>query len=231
MITSNHGRTISIRETTPDDASVLQQAYSNQTFIRLYRSNHILQSEEKLHKILVERAKYSPEEQSYIEFLIVHYQHGPIGIAALADYSELHHRAEYLIGIFDEKHRCGQNALEASLLTFDLAFNVYNINKLYTYVYEYNDFAEKNTVNLGFTKEGMLKNHHYLIHDKRFVSLNMNGLVVDDFRKSKRLCRLSLKVLGRNITHPYKEVKAIPMKNELMTKQTVAELTKKMRTM
>ncbi len=220
MIIYNQGRSISIRQSTPEDTPILFRAYTDEAFIRLYRSNHPSQSEEQLRQMLAERLKHSPEQRGYIELMIVHHRLGAIGVATLGDYSTIHRRAEYLIGIFDEKHRRGKYALEASLLTLDLAFNAYHLNKLYTYVYDYNDFAEKSTVNFGFTCEGTLKNHHYLVHDNRFVSLHINGLVVEDFRHNDKIRRLSLKILGRDITRPYEELKAIPMDEELAAKYT-----------
>jgi len=230
MMISNQGRSISIRQTTPEDTPILYRAYTDDEFMRLYRSNNPLQSEEQLRQMLAERLKHSPEKRGYIEFIIIHRRYGAIGVASLADFSSTHRRAEMLIGLFEQKYRGGKFALEASLLVFDLAFNAYNLNKLYTYVYEYNHFAEKSTVHSGFTQEGTLKNHHYLVHEKRFVSLYINGLVIEDFRRSETLRKLSLRLLGRDITRPSeKEITAIPVDKELAAKYT-AQLTKKLRT-
>ncbi len=229
MIISNQGRSIFIRQSTPEDTQILFRAYTDDAFIRLYRSNNPLQSEEQLRQLLAERLKHSPEDRGYLELMIVHRRYGAIGVAMLGDFSSTHRRAEYLIGLFDQEHRGGRYALEASLLVLDLAFNAYNLNKLYTYVYEYNDFAEKSTLHLGFTQEGTLKNHHYLVHEKRFVSLYINGLVIDDFRHNDKIRRLSLKLLGRDITQPeVKEIHAVPFDNEL-TAQYAVQLRDKLR--
>ena len=230
MMISNQGRSISIRQTTPEDTPILYRAYTDDAFMRQYRSNHPLQSEEQLRQMLAERLKHSPEKRGYIEFLIIHRRYGAIGVATLGDYSSLHRRAEFLIGLFVQKYRGGQSALEASLLVFDLVFNHYHLNKLYTYVYDYNNFAEKSTIHLGFTQEGSLKNHHYLVHEKRFVSLYVNGLVIEDFRRNQKLRKLSLRKLGRDITRPTEKViKAIPLDEKLTAKYT-AQLKEKLRT-
>lgn len=228
MIISNHGHSILIRQSTPEDAVILFRAYTDEAFIHLYRSNNPLQSEEQLRQLLADRLKQSAEKRGYLELMIVHRHYGAMGVAMLNDLSNTHRRAEYLIGFFEQKHRCGKYALEASLLILDLAFNAYNLNKLYTYVYEYNDYAERSTVNFGFTQEGILKNHHYLIHEKRFVSLYINGLVVDDFRCHDKMRRLSVKLLGRDITQPEKEIQAVPFNNEL-TAQYAVQLRNKLR--
>ncbi len=214
MITSNQGHSISLRQSNPEDAKILFKAYTDEKFIRLYRSNNPIKSEEQLRKILAEKTKKSPLETGHIEFMIVHNKYGPIGVAMLGDYSKIHRRAEYLIGLFDEKHR-GRYTLEAILLLLDLAFNAYNLNKIYGYVYGYNDFSLRSAVNLGFSHEGTLKNHHYDTHEKRFVSLYINGLTVEDFRSNEKIRCLSQKFIGRNITRPYKEVTAIPIENKL----------------
>jgi RimJ/RimL family protein N-acetyltransferase len=228
MIISNQGRSILIRQSTPEDAKILFQAYSDESFIRLYRSNNPAQSEEQLRDMLKERLKHPPLERGYIEFMIVHHQYGPIGVAMLGDYSKLHRRAEYLIGIFEKKHRGKKSTLEAMLLLLDLAFNAYDMNKLYGYVYDYNEFSLKSAMNLGFTHEGTLKNHHYLVHEKRFVSLYIDSLVVDDFRQHEKIRRLSLKFLGRDITRPYQEINAIPVEEEF-TKQYTTQFLDKLR--
>lgn len=89
MITSNQSHSISLRQSTPEDAKILFQAYSDETFIRLYRSNNPTQSKEQLRQMLIERAKQKPLERGYIEFMIVHNKYGPIGIAMLGDYSKV----------------------------------------------------------------------------------------------------------------------------------------------
>ncbi|EDN70745.1 conserved hypothetical protein [Beggiatoa sp. PS] len=226
MLISNQGRSILIRQSTPEDAHILFQAYSNDSFISLYRSNNPAQSEEQLRQMLIERSKHAPLDRGYIEFMLVHHQYGPIGVAMLGDYSKLHRRAEYLIGIFEQKHRGKKYTLEAMLLLLDLAFNAYDMNKLYGYVYDYNEFSLKSAVNLGFTHEGTLKNHHYLVHEKRFVSLYIDSLVVDDFRQNEKIRLLSLKFLGRDITHPYQEITAVPVEEKLANQYTTKFLDK-----
>jgi hypothetical protein len=63
MIISNQGRSILIRQSTPEDAQILFRAYSDDSFIRLYRSNNPAQSEEQLRDMLKERLKHSPLER------------------------------------------------------------------------------------------------------------------------------------------------------------------------
>ncbi len=200
MILFNQGHSLRLRPTLPEDAPILLKAYQDDSFIRLYRSNNTKQTEEQLKKILTERLTHNPTELNYIEYMVVHKKHGPVGVAILGDYSPLHKRAEYLIGLFEQKHRSIGYGTETTLLVLDLAFNRYQLNRIYTYVYEYNESSEKNTEKFGFKREGILEGHHYLIHEKRFVNLYINGLTEARFRSNEKIRRYSLRLLGRDVT-------------------------------
>lgn len=200
MLLENRGRRISLRAVEPDDAEWLTQAYAAEEFARLYRANADPASTEQIHEQLAERSRHDPAETGCIEFVILHPGDGRVGVVALVDYSPLHCRAELLVGIVGGSHRHSYVAVEATLLTLDLAFNHYGLNKLYTYVYEYNPYAEKNTLKIGFRQEGRLRHHHYCRSEKRFVDLYLNGMTLDDFRSSRPVARLSERLLGRNIT-------------------------------
>ncbi|MBZ0091858.1 MAG: GNAT family N-acetyltransferase [Sulfuricellaceae bacterium] len=200
MLLSNSGRSLSIRQSAPDDAALLLEAYRDESFVRLYRSNSLDQSIDDLRAALAERQDASPAESAYLEFIIEHRRHGPIGVAALGDYSALHRRAEFLVGIFSEEHRHGGYGIEATLLTLDLAFNEYGLNKVYAYAYEYNEYSHKNMIGLGFVHEATLKQHHYSLREKRHVSLFMDSIVLEDFRAHRKIRRLSLRMVGRDIT-------------------------------
>lgn len=90
--------------------------------------------------------------------------------------------------------------VEASLLVFDFAFNQQRLNKLLTYVYGSNLQAQASTLALGFRQEGHLKNHFYLGEKAGFCDVFQNGMLQNEFRENARLKRLSLKLLGRDVT-------------------------------
>lgn len=207
MILSNQGRSLLLRQTISEDASILFNAYQDESFSRLYRSNNTPPTQEQLTQILTERAKLSPIQLGYIEFMIIHKQYGPIGLAALGDYSPLHKRAEFLIGLFEEKHRSVGYGTEATLLVLDLAFNNYQLHKIYSYVYEYNEFAQKNMIKFGFKPEGILEEHHYVMREQRFVNLYLNGITEKHFRHSDKIRRYSLRLIGRDVTQPHQIIK------------------------
>ncbi len=207
MILSNQGRSLRLRQTEPGDAPILSRAYQDDSFIRLYRSNDVEQTEEQLAHELATRLEYDPVELGYIEFLVEHKQHGPIGVATLGNYSSVHKRAEYLIGLFEKKHRSLGYGTEATLLVLDLAFNFYKLHKIYTYVYDYNQSSQKTTLKLGFKQEGFLEEHHYSLHEKRFIHLYFNGITEARFRTSDKIRRYSMRLLGRDVTQQHYVIK------------------------
>lgn len=207
MLLSNQGHSLQLRQTTPQDATILLRAYQDEAFMRLYRSNHAQLNEEQLIELLQAREQHSPVEIGYIEWLIVHKQHGAIGVTALGDYSPINQRAELLIGLFEQQHRSLGYGTEATLLVLDLAFNAYHLNKIYAYVYEHNPLAQQNMLKFGFQHEGTLEQHHYWLAANQFVDLYINGITVTRFRHHDKIRRYSLRLLGRDITQPYKIIK------------------------
>lgn len=201
MIISNQGKSLHLRQTEPKDAPILLKAYEDESFIRLYRSNNITpENEQQLAEGLKKRTEIHPAQLGYLEFMIEHKQHGAIGVAAFGDYAHYHKRAEFLIGLFEEKYHSLGYGTEATLLMIDLAFNVYNFNKVYMYIYGYNEHAKNNAVKFGFKQEGYLESHHYSTREKGFVDLYINGLTVSNFRKHEKIRRFSKRLIGRDIT-------------------------------
>lgn len=209
MLISNRGKHLLIRQAMPEDAEIFHQAYASDEFSRLFRANGVQQSVDELRQSLVERAATPPEALGYVEFAILLDGH-PIGVTVLADYSPLHRRAEMLIGIFSPSRRHASHSIEASLLVFDLVFNHYGLNKLYTFVYEYNEYSQMITEKFDFVREGLLREHHFSIPEQRFISLYQNGLTERDFRYSEKISALSRRLLGRDITQPVQMISVFP---------------------
>jgi ribosomal-protein-alanine N-acetyltransferase len=200
MVYSNYGNGLILRPTVPSDAPVLLHAYQDESFMRLYRSNYSQQTELELANLIAERAEYSPAQLGYVEWMIVHRQHGSIGVAALGDYSPVHQRAEFLIGLFEPQRRSLGYGTEATLLVLDIAFNNYQLNKIYSYVYDYNESSHRSMIKFGFRAEGLLAKHHYLVQEQRFVDLYVNGITAEAFRQCETIRRYSWRLLERDIT-------------------------------
>jgi uncharacterized protein (TIGR03032 family) len=211
------GNAILLRQTTPDDAPIICRAYQDKTFLRLFAAHRkIPKSETELRQNLQKRSQISPETLHYIEWLIIHKRYGAIGIAAFNDYSQSHRHAEFLIGLFEEKNCHFGYGIEATLLALELGFNSLQLNKIYSLVYDYNPIVKQILLKGDFKAEGVQQNHHYSDLEKRFVSLYRFGLVVENFRQSKILSRLSRKLLNRNIT----QLKTLPSFSPLPKKNT-----------
>lgn len=197
----HQGRSLSLRRTIPSDAPLLyQRAYQNLEFMRLFRLNDRPADVEEVRSRLENLHQQPPDNLGYLELMIIHQEHGAIGMVALSDYAALHRRAEFLIGLFDDIHRHASYGLEASLMTLDLAFNAYALNRVYAYTYAYNQPAQKGLTSLGFSLEGVLVEHVFDRSTEGFVNLYCYGMTVQQFRQAYRLSPLSKRLLGRDIT-------------------------------
>jgi len=187
------------------DSQFLFRCYQDDDFMRLYRSWHTPKhfSEKYLKEKLIEEQKFSPLQIRKVEWVVWRKYVNtkvPIGLAGLVDYRVLNKQAEFTIGLLDEQHRKLGISFEASLLIFDFAFNVLDLNKLVSVVYNYNKEAQKSTLKLGFTQEGILRKHHWDEHDKQFIDIYYNGFLQEEFRSSERLSHASKRLLGRDVT-------------------------------
>lgn len=179
---------------------LMVQMYGNSEFMRLFRLNDCPDSEVCLRQQIQTRLQTPMENLYYLDGILIHRIHGPIGIAALANYNAKHRRAEFLIGIFSQTRRGRGHAIEASLMLLDLGFNRYNLNRIYAYTYSYNTLAQKSLSSAGFEFEGVQSQHCFDTNHQIFVDLCSHGLIAERFRRSRRLRRLSQRLLGRDIT-------------------------------
>lgn len=189
----------------PEHAAFFYECTQDTAFMDLYRLNQSRgESEIQIKNRLAKEQALLPEQLKRFEWVIERRESQDknnkiIGLAAVADYQSAHNRGEFLIGIKDAESKKAGIALEASLLVFDFAFNQLNLHKLMSFVYGYNAYSQANTLQLGLSQEGCLRQHFW--HDRHgYVDLYQNGLLVDEFRANQRLAKLSLRLLKRNIT-------------------------------
>ncbi len=199
----HESRHLQLRRTVPNDAEILfARGFSQREFMRLFRLNDCPANVAEVHQQLVQRQQIPPEQETYLELLIIHRRYGPIGLCALADYAPFHRRAEYLVGLFDSSRRQLGYGFEAGLMLLDLAFNAYSMNKLYASTYAYNQPAQKVLESGGFQLEGCCREHVFDSVTQEFVDVHNYGLTVSDFRQYQRLAPLSQRLLGRDMTLP-----------------------------
>lgn len=198
------GKRICLVRSGPEHAAFIHQCYRNAEFMGFYR---LPQKRTETLKEITDRLRdehtFLPQQRRSIEWVInlisSEQPDKPIGLAGLADYITAYQLAELLVGLPDKAlHRKGL-ALEAALLVMDFAFNTLHLNKLVSLVYGNNETAQKNTLKLGFRREGYLDAHVYY-PEKGYLDMYQNGLLEKEFRVNKRLSRLSKRLLSRDTT-------------------------------
>ncbi len=193
------GKHLVLRPYGEADAGFLQHCFGDNEFMTHYHrflANGA--SRTKLAEALREAARTLPWRSRSMDW-VIHRQGAPIGLANLTDLDLHHRRAELQIGIPDAAQRHTGGGLEATLLVMDFAFNQARLNKLTSLVYEGNQRAQHNTLELGFKQEGFRPQH---LRDRQgdYWGVFENGLTVMDFRANRRLAKLAQRVLGRDVT-------------------------------
>jgi ribosomal-protein-alanine N-acetyltransferase len=199
----HQGKTLTLIRTDPDDAEFLfEKMYSRYEFMRLFRFNDKAETVQQVREKLIARSRLTPAETGYLECLMVHKTHGAIGLIGAADYSQLHQRAELVIGIFDEEHRSISHGIEASVLMVDLIFNAYHLHRFLAYSYSYNRPSQKALTGGGFYLEGIMKEHLYDPVSQQYVDMHIYGMNESQMRENATIARLSKRLIGRDITQP-----------------------------
>ncbi len=205
------GRRVLLRRGGEADADFLQTCFQNRDFVARYnRFAPRQRTARELAVMLKQDARRHPCQTRSLGWVICRQGDGrPVGLASLSSIQFAHRRAEFLIGIPDPADRTPGCALEATLLAFDFAFNRVNLHKLTNLVYADNPEAQAQNLAVGFRAEGVLHEHIAEPQDDIFIDLFMNGLTQAHFRENRRLARLSLRLLGRDIT-----VAAVPVDDQ-----------------
>lgn len=195
------GKRVYLRRYQEADAAYLHQCYLNKSFMDLYnRYIPCHQHIEDLRAKLSQSNKQHPSQLKTVDWIIFRKTtHQPVGIANLVDIQYQHRRAEFQIGLPDPADRACGIGLEATLLVLDFAFNCVGLNKITTVIYGHNVSSQKNTLALGFVQESYLREQIIDKGSGKFVDLYGNSMILSDFRKNKRLSRLSNRLLGKDI--------------------------------
>ncbi len=198
------GSRLLLRRYDAQDAAYLHTLFRDKDFMMLYNrtiSHH--QKFEEISKKLNQAYKTHPCKSRTVDWIISRStDQQVIGIANLVDIQFNHRRAEFMIGIPKLADRASGAGLEASLLILDYAFNKVRLNKLTTIVYGDNLSSQNNTLALGFVQESHLREQLLEPISGKFLDLYGNGMTLSDFRANKRLSRLSMHLLRRDITQP-----------------------------
>jgi len=111
----------------------------------------------------------------------IHHNDGTlIGLCCLIDINWLSRTSDFSIYIGDKNFH-GQGLGKESLhLLFDYAFNVLNLERIYSHVFDFNQNAIGLYQKLGFKIEGTLRKHHF--HNGKYINVIIIGLLKNDYQ-------------------------------------------------
>ena len=193
------------------DFSYLQQCYADEAFMQqllpmgrkkqsaeailhaLRQSEFSVAHYRSMHRIIKKEVHPNPEQPSS------QYSLKPIGLASLVDIQIEHRRAELLVGIPDPSERQRATGV-AMMLIMDLAFNQIGLHKLTSLVLSNNPHSQRSTVAIGFTQEGLRRQHLCDPQTRQWLDCYENGILADDFYNNPVVARVSKRLLGRDIT-------------------------------
>lgn len=196
------GRHLRLRPFSGEQAAFIQSAFNNRAFTRRMGRTWTVPGSLAALETQLEQHRAAPlNSRSALEWVVEDRRNGqPIGIAVLTDISWANSKGEFSLGFVEPSMALSSLSLEAALLTLDLAFNQVCLKKLVSYVYHDNPRAQENTLSLGFSQEGFVREQMFDESEQRWLSLFLNAMLEADFRANPRLGKLSRKLLGRSIT-------------------------------
>lgn len=193
------GKTVVLRRHAAEDAAFIQSCYNDAEFSHLVNLNWpTLLSGDSIAAGIAHDAREPDYLKGQLEW-VIHRRAAaglePIGLAALIEPWSGNRSAEFLLGIKDSQTGSYRPAVEASLLLLDLAFDQLGLERLNSFCYLHNRKALENTLSLGFTQEGILRNYIYDNRDKTFLSVYLSSILAADYRNNARLKKLAARLL------------------------------------
>ena len=200
------GRRLQLQRLGPEHAHYLHDSFADEDFWAAYRSNQNRRMTlAELSKRLELESQSNPLALGKIEWVIravssMESDDHPLGFAGLSAINADEQVAEFMLGIPRPAHRLPGTGLEASLLLFDYAFNRLRLRKLLSYVYAENETAQGNTLALGFSQTAFQRAYFGQEGESAYKDVFRNEMLDPDFRANRRLSKLSLRLLGRDVT-------------------------------
>ena len=138
-------------------ADFLINLWHDTDFLNHY--NRLLAYESDVDKLSaqLQRERHRPIQESRSCHWTIIKEAQPVGIVSLVDISELHKRAEFLIGVAPGSP--SMIAVTATLMCFQFFFKAIKFEKLFSFVYPDNVRSIKSTLSLGFRQEAVLVGH------------------------------------------------------------------------
>ncbi len=151
-----HGPTLTLRYATPADAAALFGLARDAEVTRFFAWSYdrVEQAEEWIAALPAKRAA-----GELLDFLVVHREHGPIGVTGLSELSPRDRRATVGTWFGREHWGSGANA-ESKALVAHLGFGTLGLERLTAYTSVDNPRSRAALERSGFTREGVLRAYH-----------------------------------------------------------------------
>jgi RimJ/RimL family protein N-acetyltransferase len=167
------------------DADFLRDLWADQEFLYAFHrhAQPLPDNDQKLATILQKEYLSTIVESRALHWIIRDATDKSYGLLSLVDISLTHRRAEVLIGV--NQKTPSSASVAAMLILFQFYFNVLKFKKLYSQIYADNPHSLKSTLHLGFSIEGVLKQHS--IDPIKYIDLTQTALFAESaFSKQNR---------------------------------------------
>lgn len=177
-----------------EDAAFVRRCWDNAEFMsRFHRMARRIGNDADLIGVLEAEANANLLTSNSLHWTIHDKTGGKLGFTSLVEYSAPHRRAELMVGLLDPKPGY---ALEATLLTMDVAFQLLRLNKLCSVIYGGNEKALASTLHLGFSREGVQREQVFDPGTGTFLDLHLAGMLAREYFESARLRKLFDRLIG-----------------------------------
>lgn len=165
------GDNVYLRPIEMDDAGRCRN-WINDAEVRRYLLVHRPCNEVKERKWIESRYE---NENELVLAIAVKKDDSHIGNTGLHSIDYKNRKAELGIVIGSERHRGKGFGTESAALIIEYAFNTLNLNRVYLRVFDFNERARRSYEKLGFAKEGVWRQDHFV--DGRYCDTVLMGLL------------------------------------------------------
>ncbi len=151
------GPSLTLRYAEPEDAPRLLEIASEPAVTRFFSWGPYARVEEP--QAYIEGLAGKRERGEMLEFLVVHHEHGPIGVTGLSELSRRDRRAT--VGSwFGQAYWGSGSNLESKALVGALAFETLGLERLTAWANTRNGRSQAALERVGFRREGVLAGWH-----------------------------------------------------------------------
>jgi len=170
-----------------DDARFIRTVWAREGFVRDFHrlARPLPKSDKELVRVLNNEYWQTIDQSRAIHWIVRSVDNCPWGLLSLTDLSLQHRRGEVLLGILPGAP-FGLGAA-AMLMLFHFYFRLMKFHKLYSLVFSDNVHSLNGTLHLGFTQEGVLRQHVFDPVAQVYQDLIQTGLLAQDAFSEKNI--------------------------------------------